>query len=307
MGRRQLLAVAVATICVTVGLLAQTASSVPVSKYQRAADWGKLPASDPWGEVTGVDVDASNTVIAVRRTSPFIIELNTSGQVTKKWGDGLVVWPHGFRIDRQGFLWLTDARAQNGKGQQVFKMTRDGRIVMRLGTAGQSGETPTTFNGPCDVAVAPNGDIFVADGHVNNRIVKFSKDGTFITAWGTKGSGPGQFSVPHTLAFDSQGRLFVGDRGNRRIQIFDQNGTLLDQWTQFGRPSGILIAPDDTLYVGDVSEPGGGITIGSAKTGIVREKIIDALPESIAVDREGGVYAGETTTGHTIRKFTMPR
>ena len=233
--------------------------------------------------------------------------MTPAGKEIKRWGDGLAVWPHGFRIDRNGFLWLTDGRGANGKGQQVLKMTRDGQVVMRLGTAGVAGETESTFAGPCDVAVALNGDVFVADGHVNNRIVKFSPDGKFIKAWGSKGDGPGQFNVPHTIAIDSRGRVFVGDRGNRRIEIFDQGGALLDTWTQFGRPSGILITADDTLYVGDVSEPGGGIAIGSAKTGIVRQKITGTLPESVAVDRDGAIYAGETTTGHTIRKFVQSR
>src|SRR5262249_29002225 len=157
---------------------------------------------------TGVDVDPhSNTIIGVRRTSPYLIELTPAGDVVKKWGDGLVVWPHGFRIDREGFLWLTDGRAADGKGQQVLKMTRDGKVVMRLGTAGVAGETESTFAGPCDVAIGKGGDIFVADGHVNNRIVKFTKDGKFVKAWGSKGDGPGQFSVPHTIAIDSQGRV----------------------------------------------------------------------------------------------------
>jgi hypothetical protein len=284
-------------------LSGQGPSAPPASTYRLVANWGAPPEGDAWGEVTGVDIDRANTIIAVRRTSPFVIEMNLAGQVLKRWGAGLVVWPHGFRIDRDGFLWLTDGRAADGKGQQVLKMTRDGNVVLRLGTAGVGGETPTTFNGPCDVAIAANGDIFVADGHVNNRIVKFTKDGTFVKAFGKKGTGPGEFSVPHTLAFDSQGRLFVGDRGNRRLQIFDQNGTFLEQWTQFGRPSGMLITADDTLYVADVSEAGGGIAVGSARTGIVREKIVGALPESVAIDRDGGLYAGETTTGHTLRKF----
>jgi hypothetical protein len=298
-------AAAVATAAV---LSAQSVPPVPpASAYRPVEDWGRLPDADAWGEVTGVDIDGKNTIVAVRRTSPFLIEMNAAGQVLKRWGDGLVVWPHGFRIDRDGFLWLTDGRAADGKGQQVLKMTRDGEVVLRLGTAGMSGETPTTFNGPCDVAVAPNGDIFVADGHVNSRIVKFTRDGTFVKAWGRRGTGPGEFSVPHTLAFDSQGRLFVGDRGNRRLQLFDQNGTFIEQWTQFGRPSGMLITPDDTLYVADVSEPGGGIAVGSARTGEVREKITGTLPESVAIDRDGALYAGETTTGHTLRKFTLPR
>src|SRR5204863_3072674 len=108
-----------------------------------------------------------------------------------------------------------------------------------------------TFDQPTDVAVAANGDVFVSDGHVNSRIVKFSKDGKFIKAWGKKGSGPGEFDLPHALAFDSRGRLFVGDRANSSIQIFDQEGNFLAEWRQFGRPSGIFIDADDTIYVPD--------------------------------------------------------
>jgi sugar lactone lactonase YvrE len=288
-------------------IVALSAALASAPDYRLVDNWAALPTGDAWGEVTGVDVDAKNTIIAVRRTSPFIIELNPAGQVQKTWGADLVVWPHGFRIDREGFLWLTDGRAAGGTGQQVLKMKRDGTVVMRLGTAGVAGETETTFSGPCDVAIAMNGDIFVADGHVNNRIVKFSKDGKFIKAWGARGAGPGEFSVPHTIAIDSRGRVFVGDRGNRRVQIFDQDGKFLEQWAQFGRPSGLLITADDTRYVADVSEPGGGITFGSARTGVVSGKITGTLPESIAIDHDGAVYAGETTTGHTIRKFVLSK
>ena len=142
---------------------------------------------------------------------------------------------------------------------------------MTLGTAGVSGDGPDTFNGPTDVAVAANGDIFVSDGHVNSRIVKFSKDGKFIKSWGKKGTGPGEFDLPHTIFLDSRGRLLVGDRSNKRIQIFDQDGKFLDQWTQFGSPSGIFIAPDDTLYVVDYNDKM-RLFIGSAKDGSIRHK-----------------------------------
>lgn len=145
----------------------------------------------------------------------------------------------------------------------------------------------------------------MADGHVNNRIVKFSSDGRFLKAWGSKGSGPGEFSVPHAIALDSRGRVFVADRGNKRLQIFDQEGTFLAEWTQFGRPSGLLITPDDTLYVADVTE-GTGITYGSARDGVVQGVIRGTLAESIAIDKAGSVYAGETTTGRTLRKFLKP-
>jgi hypothetical protein len=181
---------------------------------------------------------------------------------------------------------------------------------MTLGTKGVGGDSPDTFNGVTDVAVAANGDIFVADGHVNSRIVKFSKDGTFIKTWGRRGDGPGEFNVPHTIFFDSRGRLLVGDRSNRRIQIFDQDGRFLDQWTQFGSPSGMFITADDTLYVVDYNDKM-GLFIGSAKDGSIRQRIDLTLAEGVAVDAQGSIYVGETVTGHlgdmitghTVRKL----
>ena len=273
------------------------------SGFTLADAWGALPSGQQWGEVTGVAVDARNAIIAVRRTDPPVIEMSPAGQVLKMWGDKMFVWPHGFRIDKDGYLWITDGRAAAGRGEQIFKIAPDGRVVMTLGTQGVAGETATTFAGPADVAFGANGDIFVADGHVNNRVVKFSKDGRFLKSWGKKGTGPGEFSVPHAVALDSRGRVFVADRGNRRIQIFDQDGKYLEQWTQFGRPSGLLITPDDMIYVADVQDKP-GINFGSVKDGKVRGTIEGTLPESIAIDRDGSVYAGETTTGHILKKFT---
>lgn len=293
----------VSAAALVAGLRSLAATQAPPAlPYTLEADWGRLPDGDAWGEVTGVEIDGRGTIIALRRSNPPFVELDRSGKVLRTWGDGMFVWPHGFRIDREGFLWVTDGRAANGRGQQVFKMTREGRVVMTLGTAGVSGDGPTTFNGPCDVAIGANGDIFVADGHVNARVVKFTRAGRFVKAWGTAGSGPGEFSVPHAIALDAQGRVFVADRGNRRLQIFDQDGTLLDQWTQFGRPSGLLITPDDTLYVADIQDKQ-GIVVGSARSGAVRGVVSGTLPESIALDQDGSLYAGETTTGRTLRKF----
>jgi hypothetical protein len=244
----------------------------------------------------------TGNLIALRRSDPPLVELEPSGRVLKTWGNGMFVWPHGLRIDREGFIWVTDGRTATGRGQQIFKFAPDGRVVLTLGKAGVAGETPETFNGPCDVAFGNNGDIFVADGHQGSRVVKFTKEGRFVKAWGTRGAGQGQFNVPHAIAIDSRGRVFVADRGNSRLQLFDQDGTFLEAWSQFGRPSGILITADDTLYVADVNDKR-GIVVGSARDGTVRGVISGTLPEAVAVDRAGAVYGAETTTGRTLRKL----
>ncbi len=272
-------------------------SDADAGSYRLVPNWAQLPSGVRFGEVPGMTIDQTGRVFAFTRAEPPVIEFDPSGKVLKTWGDRMFVWPHGIRVDRNGFLWITDGRARAGAGQQVFKFTREGQLVMTLGKKGVSGDGPDTFNSPTDVAVAPNGDIFVSDGHVNSRIVKFSKDGTFIKAWGRRGSGPGEFNVPHTIFFDSRGRLLVGDRANHRIQIFDQEGTFLDQWPQFGSPSGIFIAPDDTLYVVDYNDKM-ALFVGSARDGSIRTRSEQVLGEGIAVDAQGSIYVGETVTGH---------
>jgi len=153
------------------------------------------------------------------------------------------VSPHKITVDKDGDLWVADNGLKDGRGQQVFKFNPDGKILLTLGKAGVAGPGSDTFDQPTEVAVAANGDIFVADGHgrapaANARIMKFDKNGKFIKTWGKKGTAIGEFDCPHTLAFDSRGRLFVGDRQNNRIQIFDQDGRFIAEWKQFGRPSG---------------------------------------------------------------------
>ena len=207
---------------------------------------------------------------------------------------------------------MTDGDGKDGKGHQVFKFSPDGRVLMTLGKAGVASDGPDTFNRPSDVIVGPNGDIFVADGHggdSNARIVKFSKDGKFIKSWGKKGIAPGEFDTPHGLAFDSKGRLFVADRNNNRIQIFDQEGSFIEQWTQFSRPSGIFIDVKDNIYVADSESnsvrphPGWkrGIRIGNIKDAFVTAFIPDPVDtvkgtsaaEGVAADSKGNIYGAE--------------
>jgi sugar lactone lactonase YvrE len=228
----------------------------------------------------------------------------------------MFVSPHGIHVDRQGNVWVADGSGKGSKGHQVFKFSPDGKVLLTLGTAGLPGDGPETFNQPSDVFVAPSGEIFVADGHGGNsnaRIVKFTKDGKFMKAWGKKGSGHGEFDTPHSLAMDSSGRLFVADRGNSRIQIFDQNGQWLLEWKQFGRPSGIYIDKNDALYAADTQSdekvnPGykRGIRIGSAKDGKVTALISDPDPdgigEGVAADAQGNIY-GSLTTKQALKQY----
>lgn len=273
------------------------------SQYRLVPNWGALSSSETWGQVPGVAIDAKGKIFAFRRAEPPIVELDSTGKVLKMWGEQMFVWPHGIRVDRDGFIWVTDGQARDGKGQQVFKLSPDGKVVLTLGTKGVSGDGPDTFNGVCDVAIGNNGDIFVADGHRNARVLKFSKDGTFIKMWGKRGAGPGEFNVPHAIVIDSRGRVLVGDRSNDRIQIFDQDGKYLEEWAQFGTPSGMFIDTNDTLYVADYNVKK-GILVGSAKTGEVRFKLDDAVAEGVVVDRDGSIYVGETVPGTTLTGLT---
>jgi DNA-binding beta-propeller fold protein YncE len=274
----------------------------------------KLPGGREWGSSAGVGVDkAGNVYVAERcggnplgcdgKTIDPIVVFSPAGKFIRSFGGGLFVQPHGLTLDRDGNVWATDVNAKGGRGHQVFKFSNDGRVLLRLGKAGVAGNAPDTFAQPSAVVVAPDGDIFVADGHIgddsNQRVVKFSKDGKFIKTWGKRGAGPGEFDGPHCIAMDSRGRLFVCDRSNNRIQIFDQDGTFIDQWKQFGRPSGIFIDATDTMYVIDSESknvqgygynPGGhrGIRIGSARDGKVVAFIPDPEPDPDHSGSTGG-------------------
>ena len=230
----------------------------------------------------------------------------------------MFIWPHGIDVDKDGNVWVTDAvseeRTPEGtRGHQVIKFTPQGEVLMVIGKPGIPGNGEYEFNAPSDVAIAGNGDIFIADGHganLNNRVMKYSSDGTFIKSWGKTGYGPGEFRNLHALAIDSRGRLFVADRGNNRLQIFDQEGNFIAQWTQFGRPSGVFFDEHDNIYVSDsesdnVANPGWemGIRIGDAHIGWVHYfiRVPTGDPrnkkgtgaEFVAVDKYGNIYGGE--------------
>jgi NHL repeat len=298
--------------------------------YKRDAKWAQLPPGLKWGAVIGAEPGPDGNIYVVHRcfenscagrTEPPIFKFDRAGKVLKSWGVGAFIFPHGLHVDEKGNVWVTDAQGRDGKGHQVFKYDADGKLLMTIGTAGLEGDgAQKKLHEPTDVTTAPNGDIFITEGHAIggavNRVSKWSKDGTFIKAWGRTGAAHGEFNVPHTIALDSRGRLFVGDRANNRIQIFDQNGTFIDEWTQFGRPSGIAITRNDTIYVADSEswgpdEPGWkkGIRIGSARDGAVKYFIEDiesttddhSGAEGVGVDREGNVY------GSVVRRMMLEK
>jgi sugar lactone lactonase YvrE len=333
--RRLTLTVTIA-IAAAAGVIALSAQALP-NPYRIAEGWAQLPNGRPMGAVGKVVVDPDGRHIwAVVRCEALadptrfgdecrdskvdsVLKFSPDGKVVASFGGGMFIWPHGIDVDRDGNVWVTDAvaaqRTPKGdkRGQQVVKFSPQGKVLLTLGTPGVTGNDPTHFNSPSDVVVAPNGDVFIADGHNengNNRIVKYSRDGTFIKTWGRTGYAPSEFRAIHAIAIDAAGRIFVGDRGNNRIQIFDQEGKFLTQWTQFGRPSGIAFDTRGRILVADsesddVQNPGWemGIRIGDARTGWVTEFIqypwgdpretAGNGAEFVAADRDGNLYGGE--------------
>lgn len=326
--------------------------------YRLVPGWPTLPKSmngGHWGEVIRVSVDSKGSIWVFHRcfnvvppgsatcinrgdANPPILEFDASGKLLKSFGAGLFAYPHGFTVDRDGNLWASDVNdqetvlgmsAKNAEGlvmgQEVLKLSPEGKVLMTLGKEGVAGSGPDMFDRPTGVAIAPNGDIFVADGHYPNkhdaaRVVKFSKGGKFIKAWGKKGAEPGEFDEPHDIYIGgSQERVYVADRRNRRIQVFDQEGNFITAWKQFGQPSSVFVGKDDTIYVGasfpDPAAKKGelrGIVIGNVKDGSLKafipdpsdlDKVITGTSASgIAADDKGSIFAADVGT-HNLRKY----
>lgn len=327
--------------------------------YDRDETWLKMPPGQgKLGSTSAIDVDKDGRSIWIARrcerngcigshVNP-VMEFNEHGNFVRSFGADMIVYPHGIWVDQQGNVWIADTASnvelgvgRDGKprvappgtvpnGDQVLKFSPQGKLLMRLGTPGRYGHDESHFNQPSDVITAPNGDIFVADGHeltnMQPRIVKFDKNGKFIKAWDLCAGGPQMSDCSHSLAMDSRGRLFVADRGNNRIDIYDQDGKLLAEWKQFGRPSGLYIDHNDVLYSAD-SESSviqgnayiRGVHVGDARTGKVTAFIPDVEgnpapwfplrgttgPEGVVADAAGHIFISQVAPFGQVARYTL--
>lgn len=316
--------------------------------YITQSGFFKMPGGRTWGSTSTVDIDidgesvwiaercGGNINACVNNPDVNLVMLyDKDGNLVRSFGAGYITWPHGIHVDYDGNVWIADARGTEGiddfdgeqYGHQIHKFSPTGVHLLTLGNKG-GGRDEEYFFTPNDMHVAPDGSIFVGEGHSSaegtpNRVHKFDAEGNHLFSFGGWGTEPGKFRQPHGLAMDSKGRLFVADRGNNRIQIFDQEGNLLDVWYQFSRNSGIYIDKNDVLYAAD-SESGSvnpdhgdwlrGIRVGSAVTGEVEFFIPDPNPdcrgtctaEGVVADKNGNIFGAEVGPVGGVKRYTRP-
>jgi peptidylamidoglycolate lyase len=296
-------------------------------RHEVVPGWPALPEDHVLGLCAGVGVDSHNRVFVFHRrerqwSTPFPTEPiaattvsvidGQSGKLLASWGAGQFIMPHGLTLDREDNVWLTDVGLH-----QVFKCTPDGKLLLTLGERGKPGADAAHFNLPTDIAVLPDGSFYVSDGYKNTRVVKFAADGRFEFEWGGKGDAPGEFSLPHGIAVDARGRVYVCDRTNSRLQVFDPRGKFLAQWKgpHIGRPYGVTVGPDGHVFTVDGGDP----SAEPAERGKVVEldadgRVLDTfgspgkrpgqfqLGHDIAVAADGAVYVAEGS-GKRVQKF----
>jgi DNA-binding beta-propeller fold protein YncE len=297
-----ILVASVAIISGAVVLAPSAARDGAGESFKPVAGWPKLPAGFAFGQTTAVATDSADRVYVFHRGKQPIMVFDKDGKFLRSWGDDFVKNAHGLRIDRDGNVWITDLAYH-----LVMKFTPAGKLLLTLGKKGQAGETEDTFNKPADVAFGPKAEIYVADGYGNSRVVKFTRDGKFLKTWGKKGKGKGQFNLPHAICIDGGGKVYVGDRENDRIQVFDLEGNYLTQWNETGAPFGLFLTHDRRMFLADgradlariLNLDGKSLTRWGQKGSAPGQ--FD-LPHAICMDSRGAVYVTEIT-GKRVQKF----
>ena len=303
-------------------------------KYELVKDWLKLPAQLKLGNPTGIGIDTNQDIFILHRANrvwpllgpmseSFIKEKTLlqvdkeSGKIVNSWGDNLFIMPHGLTVDQNNNIWITDVGLQ-----QVFKFSHDGKLLMKLGQARVSGNDQTHFNRPTDIAVTNDGSFYISDGYGNSRIIKFSAEGKYLFEWGKKGNKESEFNIPHGLDLDVSGNVYVADRENNRIQVFDSSGRYLKQYSDknFGNICSVTVDQNsDTVFAIDdlsflkIKHRGSDAIIldasGIVQTRFGRSGDYDGKPcwyHDIAVDNQQNIYVGDII-GNQIQKFKKIR
>ena len=322
-------AITAASLLAMAGAQTKHARTAANSRYHVVHGWPVLPEGRVLGAVAGIGVDSHDNVFVFHRnertwpasnemlTTPIALPTVTvfdgrTGRVLAEWGENRFAMPHGLTVDRNDNVWLTDVALQ-----QVYKFSHDGQLLLTLGERGIAGNDATHFNGPTEVAVAADGSFFVSDGYGNTRVMKFSSTGAFLFQWGTKGNGPGEFDLPHGVALDHTGRIYVADRSNMRVQIFDSSGHYIGEWKgrDIGRPYHTAFASNGTAFIADggdqpktppdrsgvaVVRPDGSVIERFGRWGNYDGQF--ELAHCVAVAKDGSVYIGDIIGGR-VRKF----
>ncbi len=337
-------------------MTASSAAAQPVEvgsgnlRYRAVPAWGRLPPGYAYAEVVGVATDSADRVYVFDRGQHPIIVFNREGEFLDSWGDGLFVRPHGICIGPDDSVFCTD-----DVDHTVRQYAPDGRLLMKMGRSGEGADTGVIgvdyrtirrvgppFHRPTNLAIAPDGTLFIADGYGNARIHRFTPTGTLMDSWGSPGSGPGQFNLPHGIAVDRDMRIYVADRENNRIQIFTQSGEFVEQWTNLARPTEVFVDPQDNVFVSELGwraalfpwhtppprAPGGRLSIFDrngrllARWGGGDDPTAPGdffAPHDVWVDRAGDIYVCEVLQaggfvrasyprdGHFVQKFTRIR
>ena len=290
--------------------IGQPLATGPELPHRVVKDWAKLPVGWNFGETSGVATDRSDNVWVFNRGPHGVLQFDKNGKMLQAWNEVPITSAHGMKVDPSGNVWAIDVA-----GHMLFQFSPEGRIKMVLGNAGKApgnNETTDAYNKPTAVSFLPDGGFYVADGYVNSRVLKYDREGIFQLKWGTKGAGDGQFELVHDVALDNQGRVYVADRGNERVQVFDRNGKYITKWTGLGAPWGLAFAAKENVFymcdgknnrIVQVNLDGQilGVLSGYGKV----QGRLD-YPHHIAVDSEGSIYVAEIKNWR-VQKFAVPK